>query len=95
MRLEKESVLITAFLRKYAISLKKIRIIMLHSEIPHVYKRILALLCSPGLVSSPQIVDVDDESSFVLADHVPDFTLVNSLVLLQNTGNGDILYLYI
>lgn len=66
---------------------------MLYSEIPHEYKRILALLCSPGLVSSPQVVDVDDESSFVLTDHVPDFTLVNSLVLLQNTGNGDIFYM--
>ena len=42
------------------------------------------LLCSSGLVASPQVVDVDDESSFVLADHVPDFTLVNALVLLQD-----------
>lgn len=66
---------------------------MLHSEIPHEHTGISALLCSPGLVSSPQVVDVHDESSFVLADHVPDFTLVNSLVLLQNKGDGDISYL--
>lgn len=67
---------------------------MLYGEIPHEYRRISALLCSPGLVSPPQVVDVDDESSFVLADHVPDFTLVNSLVLLQNTGNGDMFYMW-
>lgn len=45
-----------------------------------------SLLRSPGLVASPQVVDVDEESSFVLADHVPDFALVNPLVLLQKTG---------
>lgn len=41
------------------------------------------LLGSSGLVASPQVVDVHDESSFILADHVPDFALVNALVLLQ------------
>lgn len=41
------------------------------------------LLCSPGLVAPPQVVDVDDESGFILTDHVPDFALVNPLVLLQ------------
>lgn len=41
------------------------------------------LLGSPGLVASPQVVDVDDESSFVLADHVADFALIDPLVLLH------------
>lgn len=45
-----------------------------------------SLLCSPGLVASPQVVDVDDESSFILTDHVPHFALVDPLVLLQGTG---------
>lgn len=49
----------------------------------HATTQFSSLLCSPGLVASPQVVDVDDESSFVLADHVPDFALVNPLVLLQ------------
>lgn len=41
------------------------------------------LLCSSGLVASPQVVDVDDEPSLILADHVPDFALIDALVLLQ------------
>ena len=50
----------------------------------HTHTHTHSSLGSPGLVLPPQVVDVDDESGFVLADHVPDFALVNSLVLLQN-----------
>lgn len=41
------------------------------------------LLRSPGLVAPPQVVDVHDEPGFILADHIPDFALVNALVLLR------------
>ncbi len=58
----------------------------------HTHTQSPSLLCSPGLVASPQVVDVDDESSFILADHVPDFALVNPLVLLQRTGRGMAVY---
>lgn len=46
------------------------------------------LLCSAALVASPQIVDVDDQSSFVFTDHVPDLVLVNPLVLLRKSDRG-------
>lgn len=42
------------------------------------------ILGSSGLIASPQVVDVDDEPSFILADHVPHLVLVNPLVLLQS-----------
>lgn len=47
-----------------------------------------AVLWRPGLVASPQVVDVDNESSFILADHVPDFALVDPLVLLQEKATS-------
>lgn len=43
----------------------------------------MASPCSTGLVPPPEVVDVDDEPSFVITDHVPDFALINPLVLLQ------------
>lgn len=49
----------------------------------HTHTQFSFLLCSSGLVASPQVVNVDDESSFIHADHVPDFALINPLVLLQ------------
>jgi len=43
------------------------------------------LLCSPGLVAPPQVVDVDHQATFIITDHFPDLTLVNPLVLLPET----------
>lgn len=40
------------------------------------------LLSSACFVAAPQVVDVDDESGFILTDHVPDFTLIDPLILL-------------
>lgn len=43
------------------------------------------LLCGSGLVASSQVIDVDDESRFVLTDHVSHFALVDALVLLHSS----------
>lgn len=51
-------------------------------------QRLSSLLCSPGLVASPQIVDVDYQSSFVFTDHVADLVLINPLVLLRKSDRG-------
>lgn len=43
------------------------------------------LLGSASLVPAAQVVNVDDEAEFVLTDHVPHFTLIDPLILLQNS----------
>lgn len=40
------------------------------------------LLGGACFIAAPQVVDVDDEAGFVLADHVADFTLIDPLILL-------------
>lgn len=43
----------------------------------------LYLLYSSFLIFSPQVIDINNQSAFILAYHVTNFAMVNSLVLLK------------
>lgn len=47
------------------------------------------VLRSASFVATPQIIDVDDEATSILTDHVADLALIHSLVLLEDRAITD------